>query len=78
MCHIVQLLGFVIFSINGLQSVYSFHLPILAETFNTVRIYNLLLEQDHSRFLDACHQNGIKVWASSTVNQLCFSYVKIE
>ena len=36
-------------------------MQIISRLFNTVRLYNTLLEYDHTGFLDVCHKYGVKV-----------------
>ena len=40
---------------------YTPHLKIIKKLFNTVRLYNLQLDIDHTPFLDACHRNDLMV-----------------
>ena len=47
--------------ISGHSSWHQVHLQEIARTFNTIRIYSWQLGNDHTDFLDMCHDYGLKV-----------------
>eukprot|EP01062_Namystynia_karyoxenos_P002250 TRINITY_DN10802_c0_g1_i3.p1 TRINITY_DN10802_c0_g1~~TRINITY_DN10802_c0_g1_i3.p1 ORF type:complete len:2283 (+),score=395.93 TRINITY_DN10802_c0_g1_i3:83-6850(+) len=57
---------------NDFESFDDFHLArIKAAGFNTIRMYNWLLDKDHSRFLDSCKKHSLMViltfWMDSSL-----------